>query len=231
MDFLKEADHDVWSSVYGLYTTVLKLKAKTMKPEKSKQLQQLDHWYQNDLPQSIQSRKEKFITHEELCKLMKWKLTRGKFRPRLEQLVQTNLEKDVEEVSKKAFKKLPNLSAAIQELTILKAIGPATASAVLAAGAPEQAGFMADESMLPLPGMQPISYTLGFYLKYMDEVKTLVKRLNKAGNDWTPHKVEITLWTYQLAKNLQPDLLQNLSGSKRCAEEKEGTTKRKKIKT
>ena len=55
-------------------------------------------------------------------------LQRGKFRPRLEQMVQSNSEEDVLNASKKAFKLLPNLSAAIQAMTVLKAIGPATAS-------------------------------------------------------------------------------------------------------
>jgi hypothetical protein len=43
-------------------------------------------------------------------------------------MVQSNSEEDVLNASKKAFKLLPNLSAAIQALTVLKAIGPATAS-------------------------------------------------------------------------------------------------------
>jgi len=52
-------------------------------------------------------------------------------------------------------------------------------SAVLAAGAPEHAAFMADESMLALPGLKPLAYTLGFYNQYMDHVKGIVKQLNK----------------------------------------------------
>lgn len=52
-------------------------------------------------------------------------------------------------------------------------------SAVLAAGAPEHAAFMADESMLALPGLKPLAYTLGFYNQYMDQVKGIVKQLNK----------------------------------------------------
>lgn len=50
---------------------------------------------------------------------------------------------------------------------------------MLAAGAPDQAAFMADESMQALPGLQPLQYTLGFYLQYMDKVKELVKALQK----------------------------------------------------
>jgi hypothetical protein len=51
----------------------------------------------------------------------------------------------VESASRKAFAALPDLSKAIAELTVLKGIGPATASAVLAAYAPDVAPFMSDE--------------------------------------------------------------------------------------
>jgi hypothetical protein len=51
----------------------------------------------------------------------------------------------VESASRKAFAALPDLSKAITELTVLKGVGPATASAVLAAYAPDVAPFMSDE--------------------------------------------------------------------------------------
>jgi hypothetical protein len=51
----------------------------------------------------------------------------------------------VETASRKAFAALPDLSKAISELTVLKGVGPATASAVLAAYAPDVAPFMSDE--------------------------------------------------------------------------------------
>ena len=51
--------------------------------------------------------------------------------------------------------------------------------AVLAAGAPEHAAFMADESMQALPGLQPLQYTVGFYLQYMDKIKPILKILQK----------------------------------------------------
>lgn len=55
-------------------------------------------------------------------------------------------------------------------------------AAILAAGAPEHAAFMADESMAALPGLQPIKYDLPFYKDYMKQVSTLMKQLNKEGN-------------------------------------------------
>ena len=143
-------------------------------------------------------------------------------------MVESNPEELVVSASKKAFNCIPNLKKAIEELTVLKAVGPATASgklfdyrretltknvwyicndvkfpylivnlienclwwnfqcifflyflAVLAAGAPEHAAFMADESMQALPGLQPLQYTVGFYLQYMDKIKPILKILQK----------------------------------------------------
>ena len=53
---------------------------------------------------------------------------RGKFRPRLQDLVESNSEEQVEMCSKKAFRLLPDLRKSISALTELKGVGPATAS-------------------------------------------------------------------------------------------------------
>lgn len=47
--------------------------------------------------------------------------------------------------SEKAFAALPNLKEAISLLSVLKGVGPATASAVLAVHTPSIAPFMSDE--------------------------------------------------------------------------------------
>lgn len=67
------------------------------------------------------------------------------FRPRLLDFVSALDEDLVKSASQKAFQSLPDLSKAISELTVLKGVGPATASAVLAAYAPDIAPFMSDE--------------------------------------------------------------------------------------
>lgn len=54
-------------------------------------------------------------------------------------------EPQVQSASERAFQSLPDIAKAITELTTLKGVGPATASAVLAAYAPEIAPFMSDE--------------------------------------------------------------------------------------
>lgn len=59
---------------------------------------------------------------------MQFIVQRGKFRPRLSDLVKSNDETTVKDTSCKAFECLPDVSSAIRELSKLKAVGPATAS-------------------------------------------------------------------------------------------------------
>lgn len=66
-------------------------------------------------------------------------------RPRLLDFVSSLEDSVVKSASEKAFKSLPDISKAVKELTVLKGVGPATASAVLAAYAPDIAPFMSDE--------------------------------------------------------------------------------------
>ncbi|XP_064595154.1 uncharacterized protein LOC135461838 [Liolophura sinensis] len=215
-----------WRKVYSFYDEVLRLKADKMKPEKKKDLIELDKWFQTELPEVIGSRKEKFINKAELCKVMKWKLTRGKFRPRLTQMVAENSEDLVKESSREAFKKLPDVIGAISCLTVLKAVGPATASAVLAAGCPDEVPFMADESMLAIPGLQPLQYTLSFYRTYVKEVSQIRKSLNKKDDtkDWTANKIQLTLWTYHLGKQLKPELFTEKGTTVNCTSSSKSNT-------
>lgn len=53
---------------------------------------------------------------------------KGKFRPRLQQLIGSNSEEAVQSSTSKAFGLLPDVQAAITELCKLKGVGPATAS-------------------------------------------------------------------------------------------------------
>ncbi|XP_053551200.1 uncharacterized protein LOC128642454 [Bombina bombina] len=194
----------LWQQVSNIYWDVISVKS-----EKKKKLQVLDKWYQEELPSCITTRPHKYLTLEELVKLMEWKLMRGKFRPRLQQLVSSHSEGVVESCTAKAFQLLPDVSAAITELCQLKGIGPATASAVLAAGAPDMTAFMADEAVESVPGLTPVQYTLKHYLRYLQELRKKAGILNKASDDkWTPHRVELSLWAFKVAQKLCPNLLE-----------------------
>ncbi|XP_059835226.1 uncharacterized protein zgc:112496 isoform X1 [Hypanus sabinus] len=204
-------DPAVWRSVLAIYKDVIKAKATASKGVKAGKLTALDKWYQEELPEIVCSRTEKFLTHAELVQLMEWKLTRGKFRPMLQKMVASNSVSSVESCTRKAFKLLPDVSAAVMELTKLKAVGPATASAVLVTGAPQEAAFMADEAVESIPGLVPIKYTLKHYILYLDKVRECVEQLNTndSVNDWTPHKIEQCLWTWAVAKSVKPSLLES----------------------
>lgn len=188
-----------------------KANAKSSKPET---LLKLDKWYQTELPKKIKSRgKEPFLTHDEIVQCIKWKLARGQFRPRLKDLVQMNTPRVVMQETKKAFRNLfkrNDIESAVQALSNLKGVGPAMASAVLAAGAPHLAPFMADECLLSLPEIEGIDYTLKEYLRLVEKTKECVERLNSEGGNWTPHDVELAIWTHYVARDLRPDLLEEM---------------------
>ncbi|XP_026056504.1 uncharacterized protein LOC113042132 [Carassius auratus] len=199
----------VWRAVHGKYWTVVEAKA-AVKGKTSGKLLQLDRWFQEELPAAISARSKRSLTHAELVKIMEWKLTKGKFRPRLQQLIGSNSEEAVQSSTSKAFGLLPDVQAAITELCKLKGVGPATASAVLAAGAPGEVAFMADEAVESIAELRPVEYTAKHYALFLQKILNKTSQLNKADSqrDWTPHRVEQCLWAWAVANQIQPSLLQ-----------------------
>ncbi|KAK0083423.1 hypothetical protein PV325_008808 [Microctonus aethiopoides] len=214
--FFAEGTASQFEHVLKLYPQALRLKAdrKTKKPE---ELIKLDNWYQNELPKKIKSRgKDAHLNHEELVQTMKWKQSRGKFFPQLSYLVKVNTPRAVMAETKKAFKKLPNLEQAITALSNLKGVGTTMASALLAAASPENAPFMADECLMAIPEIEGIDYTTKEYLNFVQHIQTTVERLNKQtinGKSWSPHRVELALWTHYVASEMKPELLDGIPGS------------------
>jgi len=211
--FFMNGTNKQFEFVFSKYQEALQAKADS-KNSKSEVLLKLDKWYQNELPKKIKSRgKESHLTHEELVQLIKWKLARGVFRPRLKDLIQMNTPRVVMQETKKAFRaidKRKDIEAAVSALSNLKGVGPAMASAVLAAMAPELAPFMADECLLSMPEVEGIDYTMKEYMKLVEKTKECVERLNAQGGDWTPHKVELTVWSFFVLRENKPHVLDDL---------------------
>jgi len=212
-DFFENGTNKQFEWVLGKYQETMQAKAEG-KAGKAEALLKLDKWYQNDLPKKIKSRgKEAHVTHEELVSTIKWKLARGVFRPRLKDLIQMNTPRVVLQESKKAFRaifKRNDLEAAVGALSNLKGVGPAMASAVIAAGCPELAPFMADELLLSMGDTEGIDYTMKEYMKLVAKTKACVERLNAQGGSWNCHTVELAVWTHYVARDTKPEILADM---------------------
>merc|ERR1712172_265262 len=216
-DFFGKGTPNQYEFTLNKYDQALRLKAEA-KSSKPENVIKLDKWYQNDLPKKIKSRgKDAHMVHDELVQTIKWKLARGKFFPQLTNLVRINTPKAVQTETRKAFRKLPNVEQAISTLTNLKGVGTTLASAVLAAGRPDVAPFMADECIMSMPEYDGLDYTMKEYMRYVEYVKSCVERLNSqspADPKYTPHIVELAVWTHYILYDLKPELLEDMPTSK-----------------
>lgn len=71
------------------------------------------------------------------------------------------------------------LCTSINHLIRLKGVGPATASAILAAYAPERAPFMSDEAMQAVPSAKQWSYTMASYFMFAQALRQKALMLNQ----------------------------------------------------
>ncbi|CAJ1972773.1 unnamed protein product [Sphenostylis stenocarpa] len=192
------SEASVWKEALSAYPS----RIQTLSLTKSKpNLVSLDHFYCNHLPSLLRQRNPNpFLTTSELSTLMQWKLTRGKWRPRLLDFVSSLDDAVVKSASEKAFQSLPDISKAVSELSVLKGVGPATASAVLAAFAPHLTPFMSDEAMEAALGNSK-DYSLKQYLKFVDKLQMKAKELSSEVDSFTPSDVERALWSYAVAQS------------------------------
>ncbi|XP_073021454.1 uncharacterized protein [Primulina eburnea] len=187
MELFKSSNAGRWSEALSSYETLIKSHPKP-------NLISLDHFYRNDLPNLLHHRNPNpYITADELSKLMQWKLTRGKWRPRLLAFVSSLSDDVVRAASGKAFDSLPDVAKAVSELTVLKGVGPATASAVLAAYSPDVAPFMSDEAMEAAVG-DAKDYSLKRYLQFVEKIQAKAEELSTLKEPFTPSDVERALW-------------------------------------
>ena len=212
-DFFLKGTHKQFEYALGKYQDALRAKceAKNSKPEN---LIKIDTWYHNVLPKKIKSRgKDAHLTHDEIVQCMKWKLSMGKYNQKLKDLIQMNTPRVVMAETKKAFRALEkrnDLDAAISALSNLKGVGPAFASAVLAAFKPDKVPFMSEESLMSMPDCDEVDYTMKEYKNMVDEMMKCQQRLSNQGGDWTLHKIDMTLFSYFILREHKPDLLKDM---------------------
>ena len=184
-----------WLEVLGQYEKVIA-------SQTSSRLAELDEWYRESLPNDIKKRAEPHLTLDDLARLTEWKMVRGVWRARNLALVRSNSLQDVVTRSTEAFAHVPHPTSAISTLASLKGVGPATASAAIAAFAPAQYPFFDELVAAQVPDLGEVRWTLGYYARY---AKALQEKAAGIGGEWTPVMVERALWANSGGKIGQPE--------------------------
>ena len=177
-------DADLWHAALDRYGTVVGAQGVA-------RLDALDHWYRADLPPAIEGRNVPHVVHDELVKATEWKMARGVWRARNLVLVRGNAPDAVIEASTEALAAIPDPRVPIARLAALDGVGPATASAIAAAAAPEIYPFFDELVAKQVPGLGPVAFTLPYYLRYAQAIRD---RAGALGGAWTPVAIERALW-------------------------------------
>ena len=173
-----------WSAALASYPAVIALQEVPKLPE-------LDTWYRNELPDLIASRRLVHITLPELIRVTEWKMYRGVWRAPNLVRVKSNPAETVIETTVRGFARTPHPTQAIGEIASLDGVGPATASAIVAAQLPSVYPFFDELVAAQVPDLGPVKWTLGYYAKYAEFLRT---RAASLGAPWTSVMVERALW-------------------------------------
>ena len=157
----------------------------------------LDTWYRAELPALIASRASPHVTLAELVRITEWKMHRGVWRAPNLVRVKSNDAALVIDTTTRGLARIPHATAPVKEIATLDGVGPATASAVAAAAAPDTYPFFDELVAAQVPGLGAVAWTLGFYAKYAE---TLRLRASALGGGWTPVMLERALWAHVSGK-------------------------------
>jgi hypothetical protein len=183
-DLWKSDDPAEWRAALDRYPQVVDAQGVGKLPE-------LDRWYREELPSAIAARKPAHVTHDELVRMTEWKMARGVWRARNLMLVRGNTPEDVDLTSTEALAEIPHPTKPISILARLAGVGPATASAVTAAAAPELYPFFDELVAAQIPDFGSVAFSLKEYAAYATALRDRAAAL---GSEWTPVDVERALW-------------------------------------
>jgi hypothetical protein len=182
--WLSDDVHD-WDRALSSYDSVIAA-------QKVAGLVEHDRWYREELAGTLSERDPAHVTLDELVRVTRWKMARGVWRARNLALVRANDEEGVRETSRAALARIPDPREPISRLSRLAGVGPATASAVAAAAAPEVYPFLDELVAAQVPGLGKPAFTIGYYAMYADALR---ERARQLGYGWTPVQVERALWS------------------------------------
>jgi hypothetical protein len=160
----------------------------------SERLPALDTFVHAELPQRLAA--QGHIDLPQLLKVVEWKMKRGKFRARNLWLVGQNASAVVQAASARAIAAMPDPRTPIAALCELDGVGPATASAVLAALRPDVYPFFDEDVAAQVPGLGAVKFTLPYYLRYAEALRQKAATLqHTCGPKWNAHAVGLALWS------------------------------------
>ncbi len=159
-------------------------------------LVELDAWYREALPGILAARDPAHLALDELERITHWKMGRGVWRARNLALVRGNDPDEVRRLSAEALTLMPDPRRPVALLARLAGVGPATASAVLAAARPDVYPFFDEVVADQIPGLGPVAFTLPYYLRYAERLRERVAALGAAcpEDGWTAHLASQALW-------------------------------------
>ena len=176
----------LWSDALDAYPSVIARQDVAKLPE-------IDTWYRDELPAIIASRRLVHITLPELVRVTEWKMHRGVWRAPNLVRVKRNPAETVIETTVRGFARCPHPTQAIGEIASLDGVGPATASAIVAALLPTVYPFFDELVAAQIPDLGPVKWTLGYYANYAEFLRV---RASELGTSWTPVMVERALWSH-----------------------------------
>jgi hypothetical protein len=193
-----------WRKVVGEYYDILR----------DHKVFELEKWYQQTLPSTIKA--QEYLTKEQGIKLIQWKGTRGKFRPALVKYAKDQDDAALRERSKEAYQILASVKdaecintarimEALCKLTLLRGVGPATASAILSAIDP-RVPFMSDEALLVCLGKR--EYTEKAYRRLIECMQDKYKEITDANggpHDLTLRDMEAALFASSIQDSTPPE--------------------------
>jgi|GEM_PF-498644 hypothetical protein len=170
------------------------------------QLPELDAWYCNELPRVLAARQPASVTKAEFLDILRWKMKRGDWREWNRVRVANTDARVIQKHAQDAFAAARALDADIptaskeykkplQILSELDGVGPATASAVLAAYRPDLYPFFDEWIAREIPGLGKVAFTASYYWKYADALRGKAKELRElCGAEWNAQEVGQALW-------------------------------------
>ena len=184
-----EASCRAWEAARARYPLMLEESG-------GRRLVELDRWCHEALPRLLAGRAPAYLSRDELIRVVEWKMHRGVYRARNLALARANEPAEVEAASREALVAVPHPTAPVARLARLKGVGPATASAVLAAARPDVYPFFDDVVAAQIPDLGPVDFTLRAYARYAERLRERAALLAVGCPDggWTPHAVGCALW-------------------------------------